>query len=93
MQNQQDPYTKPEPSRQSGWEREIVEKLAFAAVKEQTRARRWNVFFKSLFFVYLFAIFGISISMATVVIIPPLLMLQALLLKIKTLTLPISSKA
>ena len=31
MQNQQDPYTKPEPSRQSGWEREIVEKLAFAA--------------------------------------------------------------
>ena len=61
MQNQQDPYTKPEPSRQSGWEREIVEKLAFAAVKEQTRARRWNVFFKSLFFVYLFAIFGISI--------------------------------
>jgi protease IV len=61
MQNQQDPYIKSEPSRTSDWEREIIEKLALAAVKEQTRSRRWNVFFKSLFFVYLFAIFGISI--------------------------------
>jgi len=61
MQNQQDPSIKSESNREFGWEREIIEKLALAAVKEQTRARRWNVFFKSLFFVYLFALFGISI--------------------------------
>ena len=61
MQNQQDPSIKSESNREFGWEREIIEKLALAAVKEQTKARRWNVFFKSLFFVYLFALFGISI--------------------------------
>lgn len=43
-----------------GWERELVEKLAFAAVKEQTKARRWGIFFKALMFAYLFAIFGIT---------------------------------
>jgi protease-4 len=31
----------------------IVQKLAFAAINEQRRARRWRVFFVSLFFVYL----------------------------------------
>ncbi len=61
MQNQQDPSIKSESNREFGWEREIIEKLALAAVKEQTKARRWNVFFKSLFFVYLFVLFGISI--------------------------------
>ena len=61
MQNQQDPSIKPESNRELGWEREIIEKLALAAVKEQTRARRWNVFFKSLFFVYIFALFGMTV--------------------------------
>ncbi len=41
-----------------GWEREIVEKLAFAAITEQRRARRWGIFFKSLMFVYLIAVFA-----------------------------------
>lgn len=39
------------------WERDVVNRLAFAAVNEQRRARRWSVFFKSLFFVYLFVLF------------------------------------
>ncbi|HEB93759.1 MAG TPA: S49 family peptidase [Gammaproteobacteria bacterium] len=39
-----------------GWERDVVNRLAFAALNEQRRARRWGVFFKSLFFIYLFAL-------------------------------------
>ena len=38
---------------QENWERETLEKLAFAALKEQTRARRWGIFFKLLAFAYL----------------------------------------
>ncbi|OYV21389.1 MAG: protease IV, partial [Methylococcaceae bacterium NSP1-1] len=59
MENQQDNPIKTEASRESGWEREVIEKLALAAVTEQTRARRWSVFFKSLMFAYLIAIFGV----------------------------------
>jgi protease-4 len=35
-------------------ERDILSRLAFAAVNEQRRARRWGIFFKSLGFLYLF---------------------------------------
>ncbi len=35
------------------WERDVIEKLAFAALKEQRRARRWGIFFKLLIFAYL----------------------------------------
>jgi protease IV len=61
MENQQDNPIKTDVTRESGWEREIIEKLALAAVTEQTRARRWGVFFKSLIFIYLFVIFGMAI--------------------------------
>ncbi len=47
MENQQDNL------KTQGWEREVLEKIALAAVTEQTRARRWGVFFKSLTFIYL----------------------------------------
>jgi len=43
-----------------GWEREAIEKLAFAAVTEQRRARRWGIFFKSLMAVYLAVLLGIG---------------------------------
>ena len=33
--------------------RDLVNRLAFAAVNEQRRARRWNVFFKALLAIYL----------------------------------------
>ena len=56
MENQ----NKADVTRESGWERDVIEKLAFAAVTEQTRARRWSIFFKSLIFLYLIAIFGIA---------------------------------
>ena len=42
-------------SKKSNFEQAIVEKLAFAAIVEQRRARRWKIFFILLFFVYLFA--------------------------------------
>ena len=40
--------------KRTNWERETLEKLAFAAIKEQRRNRFWSVFFKTLTFVYLF---------------------------------------
>ncbi len=61
MEQQQDTPSTPESSRTAGWERDIIEKLALAAVTEQTRARRWNIFFKSLLFLYLIAIFGFTL--------------------------------
>ena len=42
------------------WERDAVIKLASAGIKEQRRARRWGIFFKSLGFAYL-SIFLISL--------------------------------
>jgi protease-4 len=35
------------------WERQTIEKLAFAALKEQKTSRRWGIFFKFLTFAYL----------------------------------------
>ena len=60
MENQHDNPIKTEVSRESGWEREVIEKLALASITEQTRARRWSVFFKSLMFAYLIAVFGVA---------------------------------
>jgi protease-4 len=36
-----------------GWERGLMNRLAFASLREQRRARRWGIFFKFLFFGYL----------------------------------------
>lgn len=44
-----------------GWEREVLEKLAFAAVDEQKKTRRWGIFFKSLMAAYLLALLGIAV--------------------------------
>src|SRR5437868_11431975 len=35
------------------WEREVITKLATAALKEQRRARLWGIFFKLLTFAYI----------------------------------------
>ena len=35
------------------WERQTIEQLAFAALKEQKTARRWGIFFKLLTFAYI----------------------------------------
>ena len=43
-----------EPEKSGSWEREVLEKVALAAVKEQRIARHWSIFFKILGFGYLF---------------------------------------
>jgi protease-4 len=53
IDNQQNNQVNTSPSSEPGWERSVIEKLALAAVNEQTRARRWGIFFKSLIFIYL----------------------------------------
>jgi protease-4 len=60
MENQHDNPNKTEASSESGWERAVIEKLALASITEQTRARRWSVFFKLLMFLYLIALFGVA---------------------------------
>ena len=42
------------------WARDALTKLAFAAVAEQRRARRWGIFFKLLFFAYLVALLALA---------------------------------
>lgn len=38
---------------ESTWERRTIEKLAYSALEEQKRTRRWGIFFKLLTFAYL----------------------------------------
>ncbi len=45
-----------------GWEREVLEKVALAAVTEQRRARRWGIVFKFLIFAYLFIVLFIAMG-------------------------------
>lgn len=44
------------------WERKTIEKLAFAALDEQRRSRRWGLFFKSLTFLYLIVLLLIAMD-------------------------------
>ncbi len=51
-----------ETNKKEEWQSEVLSKLAFAAVDEQRRARKWSIFFKSLFFVYLLVVFIMAYS-------------------------------
>lgn len=42
-------------------EKELLERLAFASLKEQRRSRRWGIFFKSAFLLYLIVIVWIML--------------------------------
>ena len=44
------------------WERETLEKLALASLKEQRTSRRWGIFFKLLTFAYLSVILVIALD-------------------------------
>lgn len=50
-------HTKIELPTTPGWEREMIEKLAFASLNEQQKARRWGNFFKLCMFAYLIGLF------------------------------------
>ena len=43
------------------WNRDLINRLAFAALNEQRRARRWSVFFKGLLALYLLALLLLSL--------------------------------
>jgi protease-4 len=43
------------------WERDVLTRLAFAAVTEQRRARRWNTFFKVIIVGYLVTLLFVSL--------------------------------
>ncbi|HEX9672757.1 MAG TPA: S49 family peptidase [Burkholderiales bacterium] len=47
---------------EASWERQTIEKVALAAITEQRRARKWGIFFKSLLFIYLFALLFIGLG-------------------------------
>ncbi len=51
-ENSTGPAKKPE----AGWERKVLERVALAAIEEQRRARRWGIFFKLFFAVYLIVV-------------------------------------
>ena len=44
------------------WERDVLRQLTQAALVEQRRARRWGIFFKSLGFLYLFAVLVVALG-------------------------------
>ena len=44
--SEQNPQTNTATSKKVGWERDVLERLAFATVKEQRARRRWGIFFK-----------------------------------------------
>lgn len=44
------------------WERAVLEKVALSAIQEQRSARRWGVFFKSAFLLYLIALLFIGMG-------------------------------
>ena len=50
------PFESPDEGGADSWHRDVVNRLAFAALNEQRRTRRWNVFFKALLALYLLAL-------------------------------------
>ncbi len=60
MDNQHDNPDNIDKSTLPGWERDVLEKLAFAAITEQRNTRRWGIFFKALMFAYIAVIAGMA---------------------------------
>jgi len=51
--------------QKEGWEKELVNKLAFAALNEQKRSRRWGIFFKLMFLLYVIAVLMVFVASDT----------------------------
>ena len=49
--------TEPAAGLSEGWARETLERLAFSALREQRRSRRWSLFFRFSFLVLVLAVF------------------------------------
>lgn len=48
--------------RKENWERDLLEKLASASLREQRRTRKWGIFFKFLTFSYLFILLFVGLG-------------------------------
>ncbi|MBV7536920.1 S49 family peptidase [Duganella sp. sic0402] len=63
MSDNLDPTPPPQPAKPvaaaSNWEREVLEKLVFATLKEQKASRRWSIFFKAM--TLLVIVFALSV--------------------------------
>lgn len=51
----------PNGEQSADWEKQVLEKLAFAAINEQKITRRWGIFFKLLTFGYLAAVLMLAV--------------------------------
>ncbi len=51
-----------QPPSDSQWERQILEKVALAAIQEQRRARQWGMVFKMLVLLYLFVLLFVGMG-------------------------------
>lgn len=51
-----DQQEEPRPASGESWERDLLQRLAFASINEQRRARRWNLLFRGLLLGYLFIV-------------------------------------
>ena len=58
-------------SREPGWERATLEKLAFSALQEQRSARRWKIFFRLAWLVLIAAV-GLVVPSTNSVEPPPI---------------------
>lgn len=47
---------KSDPEKDDNWQKDLLNRLAFSAINEQRRTRRWGIFFKMVFVVYFFGI-------------------------------------
>ncbi|MBK4734240.1 S49 family peptidase [Noviherbaspirillum pedocola] len=56
--NKENTYTPP--ARDAAWEREVLEKLAFATLAEQKSRRRWSIFFRFAFLAVI--LFGLALA-------------------------------
>lgn len=49
-------------SQDNNWQQQTIEKLALSGLQEQKSARRWNIFFKVLMFIYLFFLLFLALG-------------------------------
>jgi protease-4 len=53
----------PASTRNGNWERELLEKLAFATLNEQRARRRWNIFFRSALLIVVLSGFWMALGL------------------------------
>jgi len=46
-------------TQKSGWDQKLIEDLALSSLKEKRTSRRWGIFFKFVFWAYLFTLLGL----------------------------------